>query len=171
MAGQANKRISASNAQTLKMLRLGFIASNLLHLLQYVFRKFSTRYLGFYIVTEILALLLWQQLEKMGAPNSGVDINTHTGFISYFFDVIYVTWFVHSTTPLWRGFWWIYLAIPAYAFYRIASLLFPFVSNFIPSLRSSEAGGDEGEWSTSRRQQKLQKRAEKRGGVQQVQRR
>lgn len=97
---------------------------------------------------------------------------------SYFFDIIYVTWFVHVATAVVSSkFWWIYLVIPAYIIhfaYRKAIVPFllggrdPLAGIF--SIFSGRGGGgasnaadatSEDAPATSKRQQKLQKRQEK----------
>ncbi|BGP16495.1 hypothetical protein JCM10213_001168 [Rhodosporidiobolus nylandii] len=133
MAGANDKRIKAANARSLQQLQLGFLATGgvyLVHLfLSSSGRSFKRLFL--FAVTETIAVSLWQWMVDMAAK--GQEINgANGGAVSYMFDVIYITWFVHAATALVSGhFWKVYWIIPLYALYRLGLLLLP---RFFPQL-------------------------------------
>ncbi|GAA5983262.1 hypothetical protein JCM10908_000217 [Rhodotorula pacifica] len=175
MAGASNKRIAAANAATLKQLRLGMAVSGgvyLLHLFIFSSGR-SYRRLFLFAVTEAIAVGLWNQLQAMA--QRGEELNGSKGLVSYIFDILYVTWFIHVTTALISAkFWYLYWVIPLYAMYRLASFALPYIS---PSLAAALRGGgangtgpqgaggvagqDGPAQPTSKRQEKLRKRMEK----------
>ncbi|GAA5962597.1 hypothetical protein JCM8115_002135 [Rhodotorula mucilaginosa] len=172
MAGASTKRIAAANAQTLKQLRLGMAVSGgvyLLHLLIFSSGR-SYRRLFLFAVTEAIAVGLWNQLQAMA--QRGEELNGSKGLVSYMFDVLYVTWFVHVATALVSAkFWYLYWIIPLYALYRLASFALPYISpSLAAALRGSNgadaagggfAGQDGSNQPTSKRQEKLRKRMER----------
>ncbi|GAA5863205.1 hypothetical protein JCM3774_000810 [Rhodotorula dairenensis] len=171
MAGASNKRIAAANAATLKQLRLGMAVSGgvyLLHLLVFSSGR-SYRRLFLFAVTEAIAVGLWNQLQAMA--RRGEELNGSKGLVSYIFDTLYITWFIHVATALISAkFWYLYWIIPLYALYRLASFALPYLS---PSLAAALRGdasaqapaGLAGQGGpaqpTSKRQEKLRKRMEK----------
>ncbi|KAK4046271.1 hypothetical protein OIV83_006194 [Microbotryomycetes sp. JL201] len=165
MAKGNAKRITAANAQTIQQVRIGFavsIAIYLLHLVLFRSGRSWSRLL-YFTATEIIALILWQQLEGM---NTRGEELAQRGLTAYIFDVIYVTWFVHVMTALVSTkFWYLYLIIPLYALYRLASFALPFIrgqsagGNAGPAPSSSSAGPEQP--AISKRQAKLQARQEK----------
>ncbi|KAI5479897.1 hypothetical protein MNV49_002455 [Pseudohyphozyma bogoriensis] len=166
------KRIAAQNKGTVNTLRIGFAVSNIIYLLHlFIFRSGRTWTRLFYFsVTDVLAIVLWNQLE--GMAKRGDDLSA-AGLTSYMFDVIYVTWFVHVGTALiTTKFWLLYLSIPAYAIYRLGKFAIPYVwpsgANRVggaPRKVGGQAGaGAAAEDTTeplSKRQEKLKKRQEK----------
>ncbi|PWN47254.1 DUF788-domain-containing protein [Violaceomyces palustris] len=180
MAKGSSKKISSNNQSTLQVLQYGFLITNTIHLVfRFWFFKSSAtwRSLLAYLSTEALALFLWIQLISMA---KGGDDLAQPGLTAYMFDVIYVTWFVHITTALFSHyFWWIYLCIPAYACYMLyQKVLLPFLfkgrSPFESIGRMFSGGGSGGTGvggkngdqqeatpALSKRQAKLQARAEK----------
>ncbi|GAA5854381.1 hypothetical protein JCM8547_001802 [Rhodosporidiobolus lusitaniae] len=132
MAGASSKRISASNASTLRQLQLGFLVSGGIYLIHlFLFRSGrSWKRLFLFVVTETVAVSLWSWV--MALADKGADISAGTGLTTYIFDVIYVTWAVHVLTALVSAqFWKLYWIIPLYALYRLFLLLLP---RFFPSL-------------------------------------
>ncbi|GAA6020972.1 hypothetical protein JCM8202_003795 [Rhodotorula sphaerocarpa] len=174
-AGASNKRIAAANAATLKQLRLGMAVSGgvyLLHLFIFSSGR-SYRRLFLFAVTEAIAIGLWNQLQAMA--KGGQELNGSKGLVSYMFDVLYVTWFIHITTALISAkFWYLYWVIPIYALYRLVTFALPYIS---PSLAAALQGGGNAapagpagaagangagaQQPSSKRQEKLRKRMER----------
>ncbi|ORY56540.1 hypothetical protein BCR35DRAFT_284110 [Leucosporidium creatinivorum] len=173
MAKGNAKRVAAANAQTIKQLRLGFAISGAIYLLHlFIFRSGRTWRRAFlFSFTEIIAVVLWQQLEGMAKRT---DELAAPGLTSYIFDVIYVTWFVHVATALISTkFWYLYLVIPSYAIYRLVKFALPYVwpsaaspstAGQVPNAPHAAATPAAETETLSKRQAKIKAREEK-GGV------
>ncbi|GAA6001482.1 hypothetical protein JCM10207_006689 [Rhodosporidiobolus poonsookiae] len=175
MAGANTKRVAASNAQTLKQLQLGFLVSGGIYLAHLILFKSgrSFRRLFLFALTETVAVTLWRWMQGMAAR--GEEVNGSKGVVAYMFDVIYITWGVHIATALVSAqFWKVYWIIPLYALYRLFLILAPRFSPTLAALLNSSsspapAGGTaptapipaNQPQPTSKRQEKMRKRAEK----------
>ncbi|GAA5917062.1 hypothetical protein JCM6882_001918 [Rhodosporidiobolus microsporus] len=175
MAGANAKRVSASNAKTLSQLQIGFLVSGVIYILHLLLFKSgrSFRRLFLFALTETIAVSLWRWIQAAAAK--GEEIGAAKGLTTYMFDVIYVTWFVHVTAALVSArFWLVYWVIPLYAFYRLFLFLGPRFSPTLAALLASTSSGAQAGAAaaqgpipanqpqpTSKRQEKLRKRAEK----------
>ncbi|GAA6051056.1 hypothetical protein JCM3770_005476 [Rhodotorula araucariae] len=171
MAGANSKRIAAANARTLQQLRLGFLVAGGIHLLHFLLFTSGRTYrrVLLFAASEAVAIGLWNQLKSMAA--AGTELDGGKGLVSYAFDIVYVTWFVHVATALVSTqFWKLYWVIPLYALYRLASFALPHLAPQLAALLSPSstpgagAGAQtqaQGAEALSRRQEKLRKRAEK----------
>ncbi|CEH16037.1 Predicted membrane protein [Ceraceosorus bombacis] len=171
-------RQKAANASALQSLRVGFLIVNTIHLVLVFYAYRSKATWGSvikYASTEAVAVALWLTLEKMA--RDGDDLK-QTGLTAYMFDIIYVTWFVHVGTALFGSWvWWIWAVIPLYASYiAYSKLVVPFVLGGRDPLRGlfsafagssggtapvDQAATEDNAAGQSKRQAKLQKRAEK----------
>ncbi|WFD35137.1 hypothetical protein MCUN1_001986 [Malassezia cuniculi] len=165
MAKGSIKRVAAGNAAALRLLAIGFVLVNTIHLLLTfgVFKVRGWRPIVLYVGTEAIAAALALVLVRMAS--TGQDLSQE-GLTAYMFDVIYVTWFVHVMTAVVScHFWWVYIVI-----------LLPFVfKGKSPFSRASttEAGPAAAapEPAVSKRQAKAQKRVQRGGAGAQVRRR
>lgn len=81
----------------------------------------SASIIGAYLTTTGFTLILAWQMIRAAAPSydstgglidAGQDLSQEGGLMSYYFDVIYVTWFVHLTSAFISDkFWWCYLVV------------------------------------------------------------
>jgi len=61
--------------------------------------------------------------------DAGIDLNIG-GLSEYYFDVIYITWFVQLTTIFSDWFWMSFLLIPGFAFFKLWTLVIgPYLAN------------------------------------------
>ncbi|KAM0791483.1 hypothetical protein ACM66B_005936 [Microbotryomycetes sp. NB124-2] len=168
MAKGNAKRIQAANAQAIQQVRIGFLVSNVVYWLHlFLFRSGRPwRRLLYYTTTEVIAVVLWQQLEGMN--RRGEEL-AQRGLTAYIFDIIYVTWFVHvATAVISTKFWYLYLVIPLYAVYRLVSFALPFIhgqgqaqGGNGPATPAGGAPATAEQPTLSKRQAKLQARQEK----------
>ncbi|KAE8220127.1 hypothetical protein CF319_g6300 [Tilletia indica] len=177
MAKGAAKKAASSNAQTLQLLTIGFLLSNASQLLLRfgLFRHSASWKLGLiYISTQALAIFLWTQLR--GMAKGGVNLAEQKGLTPYIFDVLYVTWFCSVAGALISDkAWYLYLVIPGFASYLLYTKLVvpylfggrdPILSLFGSRTPSTQKGTGATDQSAagdaqSKRQQKLQKRADR----------
>ncbi|KAI8388399.1 uncharacterized protein BYT42DRAFT_611451 [Radiomyces spectabilis] len=168
MANASSKKIAAANKRTLANLQKGFLIVNAIYILWraiYHWSSFTISQLVLYVCTGGLSMFFYSVLESSGRPSydasgslrsSGDDLNAE-GLTAYMFDIIYVTWFVHLTTAfISNKFWFAYLVIPAYALYKCVPMIMSYLG--------SGGMGSEGaapEAAKSKRQAKLEKRANK----------
>ncbi|EPQ27774.1 uncharacterized protein PFL1_04519 [Pseudozyma flocculosa PF-1] len=181
MARGASKKTSSANATQQAVFTYGFVGVNAFHvLLRFVLlrHRLTWGHAAKYAFTEAIALLFWSQL--LSAARGGEDITgARGGLTGYMVDVIYVTWFTHFLTA-WMGRWgwWVYAVIPMYAIYvAYQKVLLPYVfkgqspfaalSNLFSSSSRTGAGGNAAAAAaaqgqpTSKRQAKLQARADR----------
>ncbi|KAF7724527.1 hypothetical protein EC973_000904 [Apophysomyces ossiformis] len=169
MANASSKKIAAANTRILANLRKGFGVVNIIYVLWrvvYHWSSFTTSQFLLYTTTAGLSFLLYNVLWSSGRPtyeatgalrSSGDDLNAE-GLTAYMFDIIYITWFTHITTAfISNKFWYTYLVIPAYAAYKILPMVLPYLSSGATG-DIPEGQGSEGK---SKRQAKLEKRANK----------
>ncbi|GAA6028237.1 hypothetical protein JCM8097_006932 [Rhodosporidiobolus ruineniae] len=173
MAGANAKRVSAANAKTLQQLQLGFLVSGGIYLLHLFLSPSgrSFRRLFLFVLTETIAVSLWRWMQGMAAR--GEELNGKAGATQYMFDVVYITWFVHVATAVVSAkFWLVYWVIPLYALYRLFLLLGPRLSPTLYALLTgagsspaagpaTDGGAADAQKPQSKRQAKLQKRAER----------
>ncbi|KAH9942557.1 DUF788-domain-containing protein [Amylocystis lapponica] len=172
----ANASAKRQNAETIKNLRLGTLASGALSLiLRLLFRRYSlspTRAsLWIYLLSMIPSVFLSQYLERIGSPrrdpttgtllSSGEDL-ARPGIIEWCFDIIYITWACQiGSGAFGQWVWWFYLIIPVYAIFKLwSSVISPLLlgRSAAPSIPDDAAAPKE---SLSKRQEKLRKRGER----------
>jgi len=77
------------------------------------------------------------------------------GFSEYFFDLIYITVFIQVMSILSDKFWYIYLVIPGFAFYKLwQNILQPFFFN-----RSTDDSDQELDAKTKKKMEKAEKKS------------
>ncbi|OCH93547.1 DUF788-domain-containing protein [Obba rivulosa] len=176
MANASAKRIAQQNAEAVKNLRLGMILSAVLSLLpRILFRRgsLSPKTFGFwiYVLSLIPSIFLSRYLERIGSPrrdpttgtliSAGEDLG-RPGIIEWCFDVVYITWACQIGSGIFgQWFWWLYLVIPLYATYKLWSgVISPLLlgRSAAPPAEDNNTGTQE---PTSKRQEKLRKRADR----------
>ncbi|CAH2355526.1 SRP-independent targeting protein 2 [[Candida] railenensis] len=182
MASNRDKKIATANANTLKELHLITLAINALVILIIYFFSRPSSFLP-YIIFSFPAFFSQYTLEKSGRPKYGNDeYGQHRlissgdeikgeGLFEYMFDIIYVTWFLDILMVAFGSnkVWWLFLAVPGYASYK----LFGFVKPFLSLGKGSKADGvpesdDTADKSGKKGQSKRQAKLEARGQKQQV---
>ncbi|KAI8337854.1 hypothetical protein BD560DRAFT_412993 [Blakeslea trispora] len=172
MANASSKKIASQNKQTLANLQKGFLTVNVVYFLWRIVYHWSSFSLGqcvLYITTMGLSVLLYRVLISSGSPvyasdgsliQSGDDLNSE-GLTAYMFDIIYVTWFVHITTAfISNKFWYAYLVIPSYAAYKLVPMIMSYLGKGQTSVDETDSNNGK-----SKRQIKMEKRANKGGQV------
>ncbi|KAJ2608050.1 hypothetical protein H4S08_004601 [Coemansia sp. RSA 1365] len=113
--------------------------------------------------------MLYMNLRQMAQPrydsggilvDSGTDLK-QPGLVSYMFDYVYISWFVHVLSLFTKWAWMVYLAIPAYFVYVAA----PYIRQLISSQGSS--AGNQGEQQSAEDEAREKKRREKKERKQQ----
>ncbi|CEP12482.1 hypothetical protein [Parasitella parasitica] len=171
MANASSKKIASTNKQAINNLTNGLLIVNAVYFLWrvvYHWSSFTFTQFLLYATTGGLTFLFYRILVSSGTPSyaadgsligSGDDLNSE-GLTAYMFDIIYVTWFVHITTAfISNKFWMVYLVIPGYAAYKLIPMALSYFGR--GKGQSSEASVE----TKSKRQAKLEKRANKGGQV------
>jgi len=167
MAGGSAKKIAAQNEKAIKNMRTALLVVCLssFALRFIIFRRpYSTFQLIFLTIPFIPSVGLSRYISKLGKPvrdasgtliSPGADLN-QGGITEWSFDILYITWACQVGSAL-LGEWFnfLYLVIPAFAMYKVWGLVSPFLFQ-----RNSGDAAD-GEETVSKRQQKLQQRAER----------
>jgi hypothetical protein len=136
MANKSAKRLASENARVLSTLRVGVFVTIPAFIVLRGWMYYSTLTMWHIITFTLTAgieLLLYRQLLSMARVvydtegknivSAGDDL-LQEGLTSYMFDVIYVTWMVHTGVALVSdAFWWMYLVIPVFAAYKIIQLI------------------------------------------------
>ncbi|KAF8319559.1 uncharacterized protein EI90DRAFT_2630279 [Cantharellus anzutake] len=184
MANASAKKTAAQNEVAIKNLQIGMLIANISYFLLRLILPYRTfpptwRQLTLYIMTAIPEFVLFRHLISTGSPkrepNTGALIApgedlSQGGITEWCFDVIYITWLCQVGSALIGEFvWWLYLSIPLYAGFKAwSTFLSPLIASRSPPgsiVQSSNEGAVEGATNSadglSKRQIKLQKRAEK----------
>jgi len=168
MAGGSAKKIAAQNESAIKNMRTALLVTCLASLtLRFILfqRSYSTFQLLLIALPFIPSITLYNYLTKLGRPirdasgnlvSPGADLN-QGGITEWAFDILYITWFCQLGSAL-LGEWinLFYLVIPSFGLYKVWGLLSPFLFKGGSGVDTTEMEG-----STSKRQQKLQQRAER----------
>ncbi|KAJ1894928.1 hypothetical protein LPJ66_004888 [Kickxella alabastrina] len=150
MANQSAKRITQENAARLAILSKLLLGINGFYLfvriiLQYKSLTWSEAIM--YLGSVALEVFLYTNLQHVSRPrydpggvliDSGTDLS-QPGLVSYMFDYIYISWFVHLLSLATRWAWFLYLTIPVYLGY----MLFPYIRQFLGSSLGQQGGNPE----------------------------
>ncbi|CAE6532814.1 unnamed protein product [Rhizoctonia solani] len=174
MANASAKKVAAQNEVAIRNLQMGMLVANALYwILRLLFRRpvLAGGPTSLYILTFIPTVVLYRHLTSIGLPRKepntgalispGEDLN-QSGITEWCWDIIYVTWgCAVGSSLLGNWVWWLYLVIPGYAAFKIyTKFVGPMFFN-----KSGSAPVEEDATAAptgpSKRQQKLQQRAEK----------
>ncbi|RDX53209.1 putative opsin, partial [Lentinus brumalis] len=180
MANASAKRTAQQNAQTIKNLRMGTLASlGLSLLLRVLFRRSALRPTTFafwvFALSLVPSVFLSRYLERIGSPrrdpttgaliSAGEDL-AHPGIIEWCFDVVYITWACQiGSGAFGQWVWWLYLVIPLYAVFKLWSSVISPMLGFARGGGGAQAEADaaraDPKETVSKRQEKLRKRQER----------
>ncbi|KAJ3430466.1 transmembrane protein [Anaeramoeba flamelloides] len=138
----AKKQILINN-KIKKRLLYTMLISNLFYIIFKLvlrFKKTSKWCFVGLIVSDVAYFLCKKFIWGYGKPifdqqgrviDGGKDLSETGGMIQYFFDIIYITAFVHVTATFHSAFWLFFLVVPCYAVYKI------FVQFIWPNMKTS----------------------------------
>ncbi|KAJ2744388.1 hypothetical protein H4S06_005452, partial [Coemansia sp. BCRC 34490] len=167
-ANQSAKRIVQENAARISVLQKVYIGVNLVYVVVRFLLQYSS--LGWkeflvYAATFGLETFIYVNLYQVSRPrydpggilvDAGTDLS-QPGLVSYMFDYLYVSWFVHLLSLATRWAWLLYLAIPIY----LAVTFGPYLRQFIPSLSGQQGGGGGDEAQLSEKERKKREKKER----------
>ncbi|KAJ1807755.1 hypothetical protein LPJ77_002813 [Coemansia sp. RSA 2523] len=169
MANQSAKRVTQQNAQRMSLLSKLFIGINAFYIfIRVVFQYRSLSWTGsiMYLATAGVETLLYMNLYSVSRPrydpggvlvSSGTDLS-QPGLVSYMFDYIYISWFVHVLSLLTKWAWALYFVIPVY----VGVLAAPYVKQFLGSRSSSKpAPSAEDEAKEKKRREKKERKQQR----------
>ncbi|KAG9100643.1 hypothetical protein FRC07_010392 [Ceratobasidium sp. 392] len=154
------------------------LVANVLHwLLRILFRRpiLARGSTILYVLTLVPTAVLYRHLTTIGSPrrepNTGALISpgedlAQSGITEWCWDIIYVTWACAVGSGLLGSWvWWLYLVIPLYAGYKVyTKFVGPMFFNkgaSAPAEQETATAAAAAPGGQSKRQQKLQQRAEK----------
>lgn len=165
MAGKSVKRQVSANQRILNRL-LGTVGvlNALFVVSHYLQRPGSWKLFLLTLVPELACVLV---LEKTGRPSvvngkivrHGQDLEMSGGLVEYLFDIVYFTMGIHLLSVVFGSFrvYWLYLAIPGFAGYKLYALY----RYFRPGRAPGAAQQQQAQPEKSKRQLKREKRAGK----------
>ncbi|KAG8681899.1 hypothetical protein FRC08_015337 [Ceratobasidium sp. 394] len=173
MANASAKKVASQNEVAIRNLQMGMLIANVLHWLLRILLRRPILARGptiLYVLTLAPTVVLYRHLTTIGLPrrepNTGALISpgedlAQPGITEWCWDIIYVTWACAVGSGLLGSWvWWLYLVIPLYAgFMLYTKFIGPMFFNkgaSAPAAQDAAAPGGQ-----SKRQQKLQQRAEK----------
>lgn len=180
MAGAAEKKQATRNVETLASVhKLSAIVNAIAFICVFILRRPSSGRFRLLLFTIPLAFCEWT-VEKIGRPvystnqdgyqvlmKAGQDLQ-QSGLTEYMFDVIYLTLLIDVLMCVFGTMkvWWLVLAVPAYAGWKLKGVVSMILGMFLPSFRrnsaaAAAAGAADGSGEKSKRQAKLEKRAAK----------
>lgn len=181
MASASAKKQATSNASMLNQLSIIASIINFLAILAiFVFHRPAS--FRPWLFWSIPSFILHYSLESSGRPkysndnkkqliSSGEDIRLKGSLFEYYFDIIYITWFLDILMIIFgtNKVWYLYLIIPGFAIYKLSGFILPFFKKNKGSPQEVEQNSknstNTNATATSKRQQKLQARREKGSGV------
>lgn len=178
MAGAADKKQAQRNVETLSSVhKLSIIINVVSVLCLFVLKRPSSK--KYYLIYSIPAFFCEYTIEKIGRPKFDHNVDGYkilvkpgddlqqSGLTEYMFDIIYLTLLIDLLMCITGSnkVWWISLAVPAFAFWKLRGILGT-ILGFIMPRRNKSSRGEDGETESgaplkSKRQQKLEKRGEK----------
>ncbi|KAG8736797.1 hypothetical protein FRC12_017447 [Ceratobasidium sp. 428] len=176
MANASAKKVASQNEVAIQNLQRGMLIANLLY---WVLRILFNRPIVargptiLYVLTLIPTVFLYRHLTTIGLPrrepNTGALISpgedlAQPGITEWCWDIIYLTWgCAVGSSLLGSWVWWAYLLIPGYAGYKVyTKFIGPmFFNKGVSAPAEQEAAAAAAPGGPSKRQQKLQQRAEK----------
>lgn len=182
MANASAKKQAASNAEALKTLHLTSLGINTIVLVAH-FLLGRPKSITPYITFTVFALFLQFQIERMGRPkyddsrvkaglaaaptlvSAGDDLKAE-GLIEWIHDAIYMTWICSVLSVAFGSnkVWFLFLAIPAYAAFKIYNVFIAGKGLFGGAGGANKGGAEEkGSAELSKRQEKLQKKRQRYG--------
>jgi hypothetical protein len=101
-------------------------------LIRFAWQSLTSKNITWFVSINAIHVFFHAQLELLSS--SGSDLNEEGTLLSYYFDIIYIGWFVlifscfsecndkdlHLT---FQGFYWTYIVIPVYAVYKLSHLV------------------------------------------------
>ena len=123
MARQAEKQLAKANVAKIALLRNAAIAVNVIFVLVrlvWCFKSTTKKTWFLYIITNIFACVIHNQLNLMGAPKYNADGSLKSagedlaqgGLIEYSTDIVYMTWIIYVLVALITDYaWLLYLAV------------------------------------------------------------
>lgn len=184
-ANASQKKTTAGNQRSIRILQLGNLAFILLHAI-------SNHLLGrkHFSVTALLltlpGLICSILLARWGKPtfsdkgqvlSSGEDLSGEGGLIEHMWDIVYITWICLTMTGFFGGIlWWMFiivggvfrksdadtLKVPSFAIFKVASFVIPYLMPAAGRMRDAMSSQpNTGEPAESNRQQKLRQRQQK----------
>ncbi|GMM32167.1 Snd2 protein [Martiniozyma asiatica (nom. inval.)] len=178
MAGAADKKQAQRNRETLKSLHTFSGIVNVLVLLFFFILKRPTTGVIYWLIFSTPAFIFEYIVESIGRPTYSInekgyeildrpgDDLQQEGLTEYMFDIIYLTLIIDILMCVLGTMkvWWLLFAIPAFAMYKLSWLW----KRFLPSLKGNKGGPSAeeaeqkiGSGGKSKRQQKMEKRAQK----------
>ncbi|KAI8874052.1 DUF788-domain-containing protein [Ramicandelaber brevisporus] len=137
MANASAKRIYSANQRIIKRTDTIFLTVNFSYILYRLIINFDTTTSAIWaawLVSLAVEAMAYVYIWKASQPKfsqrgelvyEGADLSG-TGIVSYCFDIMYVTWFVHlSTMLISEKLWMVYLCIPVYAAMKLGGVAFP----------------------------------------------
>lgn len=173
MAGQSVKKQVTNNLKVLKETHIITAVIYISSLIARFYFKRPTNNKIFYLTSIPLFISLFI-IEKTGRPliinnkiiKEGQDLS-QPGLVEYLFDVIYLTLFLNLVSILFNSnfIFWVYLAVPGFAGYKLYTLLQAGKAMFSPSTGNNTTTGNNtnntNNTEKSKRQQKMEARGDK----------
>eukprot|EP01102_Stenamoeba_stenopodia_P012017 TRINITY_DN3743_c0_g1_i3.p1 TRINITY_DN3743_c0_g1~~TRINITY_DN3743_c0_g1_i3.p1 ORF type:complete len:164 (+),score=26.99 TRINITY_DN3743_c0_g1_i3:81-572(+) len=127
MANQSAKKIKAQNEKELRnILLISAIALCLFGSVRFFVLSYSLWHVVGLLIALGLLYFCYSSLSSFAKPQKATPTSEEThndlrqqGLCEYYFDVIYITWFVLVTSLLSDWFWIVYLTIPGFAGWKL----------------------------------------------------
>ncbi|TIA75298.1 hypothetical protein E3P91_00518, partial [Wallemia ichthyophaga] len=170
-ANASQKKITAGNQKSIRILQLANAAFILLHVISNHFlgrRHFSFTALALTLPGLVCSLVLARWGKPVFSENgqvvsSGEDLSGEGGLIEHMWDIVYVTWMCLTMTGFFGGImWWMFIIVPGFAIFKAASFAMPFLMPAAGRMRDAiSSQPNTAEPGESKRQQKLKQRQQK----------
>jgi hypothetical protein len=121
MAGQAAKKTAERNAHIVASHTIAYLVSLGLYILFKLIYQWSSysKLDGFwFLLLNSTTIFLYKQM-----ASSGMDLGQEGGLLSFYYDVLYLSWFTMAAVSISSKVYWVLLLIPIFALIKLKSLV------------------------------------------------
>jgi hypothetical protein len=126
MAGQSRKKIISQNANIITSHTIAYTSIILFYTLYriiYHWDSFTLLHQFWFCSINLITYLLYKQM-----TGSGMDLNQEGGLLSFFYDILYVSWFTLISSCFSSAFYWTLILIPIFGLYKVTTTISAFFS-------------------------------------------
>jgi hypothetical protein len=121
MAGQAAKKMAERNANIIASHTIAYLLTLGIYILFKLIYGWSsyTTWDGIWFVTiNSATIILYKQM-----IGSGMDLSKEGGLLSFYYDVLYISWFTLASVTISSKFYWTLIFVPIFGLIKLKSLL------------------------------------------------
>lgn len=116
MAGKSAKRIAESNAKIIALHFKIYLAIIMISIIVKLFTSYTSADLFWFVCLNLTTFVLYLQMKT-------VDLSREGGLLSFYYDILYVSWFTLLASNISSKFYWTLILIPLFGLYKLKSVV------------------------------------------------